>query len=827
MLHHLAGAALWATLLTSSRLQIGARIASGNYGIVHKATFDGRPVVAKAAAAALGESEELARAYLDAERRTNEAIGRSSGTQAYFPQYFGCETTSAESGGKEVRWLIFEHITGATLDDFAGRASALREEHGLTLVDVLGGLLKCTAAIHELGYVHRDIKLANVLLDESLDCSSETESNGGFQPFKLIDLGSSAMADGCTVLDSALGQCTAIDPDRSPCSPLYAPPEQFVNPEHPWAFDVFAIAMCVLRIALRRLGSDEGVTAFRTELAQCGGHLDEWVRNRLADTAIEPTLLDDLTSAFPSESPVDGFALLAAMLRPDPAARPSVDALLAHPYLSQPSGTLAPTSVAVSTPRWLSELLDGDSCEVTYYETRERPLAVSVRLRPPLGLLLSEDGMDGQANSEGRLTVDGFVEGSRAEASGAIAVGDRLVRVGGRDVRSASLEEVSAMIAASTRGQVELSFERDCTADGCDVRGTEFDAAAIDAAPPGAVLAAAATEAGGGTESGGRVWGVLDAGVASSIGQRASQEDSHVLTSWVSTPRFVAASAAQAAISAPSTSYVLAACFDGHRGPKASEYAAARLAEAVRRAVERGEPSPLAAGWRAVADGYAQTGAQDGACATMVLIADDGRMEVVNCGDSRTMLAAAPVSKDEMPAAGSANIRAPTAPTSGEPQRCVVEYATRDHCASDSDEGARIVNMGGQVRCAAGGMTRVSISSPEGDWQVAVARALGGSEWKGGGITDAADVSSLRLDARHRFLVLASDGVTGPLEDGGKTDMAGRSAPIAWRVAAAQAAGARAGAIAQGLVACAASEGGSDNATCIVLLLGDVSGAAE
>ena len=78
--------------------------------------------------------------------------------------------------------------------------------------------------------------------------------------------------------------------------------------------------------------------------------------------------------------------------------------------------------------------------------------------------------------------------------------------------------------------------------------------------------------------------------------------------------------------------YVLAACFDGHRGPRAAQYASAALPDAVRRAVERGEPSPLAAAWRAIADGYLETGHQDGACATMALIAMYFGMVLTNWG---------------------------------------------------------------------------------------------------------------------------------------------------------------------------------------------------
>lgn len=80
-----------------------------------------------------------------------------------------------------------------------------------------------------------------------------------------------------------------------------------------------------------------------------------------------------------------------------------------------------------------------------------------------------------------------------------------------------------------------------------------------------------------------------------------------------------------------------------------------------------------------------------------------------------------------------------------------------------------------------------------------MARALGGSEWRGGGIIDAADISTLRrvgverlggrhtlhlnvyfedgarrpfsfphrLDGGHAFLVLGTDGVWGPLDSAG------------------------------------------------------------
>jgi serine/threonine protein phosphatase PrpC len=117
-------------------------------------------------------------------------------------------------------------------------------------------------------------------------------------------------------------------------------------------------------------------------------------------------------------------------------------------------------------------------------------------------------------------------------------------------------------------------------------------------------------------------------------------------------------------------------------------------------------------------------------------------------------------------------------------------------------------------------LMRVAVETEDGLWQVAVGRALGGSEWRDAGIIDVADCEMVRLEPRHRFLVLATDGVWGPLDKSLRESSTERSEPVAFQVAGAQAAGSRAGDIAQGLVRCAERECGSDNASCVVLLLG-------
>ena len=80
--------------------------------------------------------------------------------------------------------------------------------------------------------------------------------------------------------------------------------------------------MCVLRLDLRCLTTDEQLAAFREELRNSDGDLEKWLRTKLDATAVEPTLLSDLAAAFPPEAPSDGFALLCAMAMGEGAVRP-------------------------------------------------------------------------------------------------------------------------------------------------------------------------------------------------------------------------------------------------------------------------------------------------------------------------------------------------------------------------------------------------------------------------------------------------------------------------------------------------------------------------
>ena len=64
----------------------------------------------------------------------------------------------------------------------------------------------------------------------------------------------------------------------------------------------------------------------------------------------------------------------------------------------------------------------------------------------------------------------------------------------------------------------------------------------------------------------------------------------------------------------------------------------------------------------------------------------------------------------------------------------------------------------------------MAVDSPEGRWQVAIARSLGGSQWRNAGISNVADTYQTSLDAlAGGFIVLASDGIWASLDSEGRT----------------------------------------------------------
>ena len=170
-------------------LEDQAPIAQGNYGEVVRGVLDGRRLVAKRAGGLLGEAE-LARQYLDVEAAATEAVRGLPG----FAPYAG-ERTCPDGE----RWLTWEDCG----------AVPLRESAAVPAAEAARGLTAAVVALHAAGWVHRDIKPDNVLVDPSRE------------DVLLVDLGSAArLGKGLAgALAAARGNGEGYDATRSPHSP--------------------------------------------------------------------------------------------------------------------------------------------------------------------------------------------------------------------------------------------------------------------------------------------------------------------------------------------------------------------------------------------------------------------------------------------------------------------------------------------------------------------------------------------------------------------------------------------------------------------------------
>lgn len=577
-----------ALLPPTTKVELVSLLSRGGYGEVHFARAPGAAELVAKVARPLDPAEaERAAAYLDAEATANAGVLGCPG----ICQYLGEASTSEGE-----RCLLFERIRPLGGGEGPATTCADLLRPGLAPPpiaprEVLRQLLVALSHIHRAGYLHRDIKLENVLLGAAAAGPS----------VKLIDLGSAVSLEGCGLFERMWGGCE-LDALSTPCSPVYSPPERFADTEHPFAFDVFAAAVCFLRLAWpAALRTEEATEEWRAELAAAGGDLERWLRTRVRATAVPEAWLDSL-AAFPAADAA-AFAVLRSMLHPDPAFRPSVDAVLAHPFLSPPGcapAAVTPAPRRTDTDARLLERLLSVECRLPGYAVSERPLSVRVALRRPLGLVLGEVGRaDG-----GGVTIDEILPGGHAAGS-ALRVGDRLVIVGERSLRGATYEESIAALAAGGR-ELELLFERSCAGvEGCELP-EEIGSPGASAAPAGAAASA------GATSPRGAALVVSDSGVFASRGGRTHMEDTSVLTSF------------SARTPAGLRSFVLAAVFDGHRGGDASAHLRSSLSRATSDALAAGEPSPLAVGWRRVVESYLGTGRQDGSTASAVLVGDDG-----------------------------------------------------------------------------------------------------------------------------------------------------------------------------------------------------------
>ena len=257
-------------------------VGNGAYGEVYEARVIGGPlkglrVVAKRAKVKRAKEADGSNAqrYLEVEAYINDDLMALCPEIA--PRYLGI----CNKKGRE--WLVWEFAGTETLEDILVRcasgntlkplASVLRLEDfdgGVRSVqklvtEVAVQLLTCCQALEESGIAHRDVKPNNLLVRDRRLC--------------LIDLGSAA-AMGLTAR-------TGFDENKACWTTSYAPPELFID-ENRWAsYDVYSVALILVRIVFPPLWDGGDFESFSGAYRAAGYDLDAWLRQVPLFAAIE------------------------------------------------------------------------------------------------------------------------------------------------------------------------------------------------------------------------------------------------------------------------------------------------------------------------------------------------------------------------------------------------------------------------------------------------------------------------------------------------------------------------------------------------------------
>ncbi|CAI5466006.1 unnamed protein product [Closterium sp. Yama58-4] len=295
-----------------SEVKVGRQLGHGNFGVVYEATVAGprgqpQRVVVKRKAAGAGADE-----MQDVELFMNHRLQRTvPGVAAKF-----LGTMEVQPGNKlqEGVWLVWQHQGDSTLDrhlkdsqypaplaamvlGVQGDASGWSEEQRMWVEwevaqTVMRQILSNLRALHHAGVVHRDVKPANLVVDEAE------------RHLCLIDLGA------CVDLRSGRNYV----PSETVMDPKYAAPERFVMPpattpqlppdplasllspflwvaNSPDRFDVFSAGVVLMQLSLKSLRHEANLEGFNNELKRCDYDLSRW-RKKFRPSNADMALLD-------------------------------------------------------------------------------------------------------------------------------------------------------------------------------------------------------------------------------------------------------------------------------------------------------------------------------------------------------------------------------------------------------------------------------------------------------------------------------------------------------------------------------------------------------
>lgn len=460
----------------SVQVKLLDKLGNGTFGGVHLAVNEvsGEQLIAKCARAATDDARAKtnAAAYLDIEGSINSKLCLSHNTSAvdatsscgrkHIAPYLGevelddtkyliweasGEYTLEDYVEMSEGWIQLAMDLGILLDDkFVGNnesntetISNQREQlHNQLAAEVLRQLLAALAYCHSRGICHRDIKPANVLVDPVT------------HTLRLLDFGSA-----CDMSSWSPKKLGYRGENKGPRSILYCAPEEFVDPESPYAFDIYGAAITWLRTMLSDDNIESENNASDNSEYQYGladeDHLFQW---RIAVRDFGHNLVSweewaTLHNALPygwnslfgrSRQGIQALRLLSNMMSYHPGDRASASEALLGPYLNPGCNVEAPElppampwSIMSHIQRWKKDKQvhswQDEECNIDDLFTKV--VAVEVNAKDLVGRL--QNGNKG-------IELTG---GSQCEIG---CEGDELLAIGSIDVETSSLEHVNELI---------------------------------------------------------------------------------------------------------------------------------------------------------------------------------------------------------------------------------------------------------------------------------------------------------------------------------------------------------------------------------------------
>ncbi len=179
-----------------------------------RAPLGGGTMAAVWSAVDTATAQEVALKVLHPEMAVQDEIVQRFDREAYCMQRGGskcaCRLLDRGTTGDDRPYLVLENLHGRTLADWINASERLSFRE---FAPVCGALLKALALVHDAGIVHRDVKPANVFVEQ--------DDRGEFKGVRVLDFGVSKVHDAaCSASELLTGNDTVAG------SLAYIAPEQ-------------------------------------------------------------------------------------------------------------------------------------------------------------------------------------------------------------------------------------------------------------------------------------------------------------------------------------------------------------------------------------------------------------------------------------------------------------------------------------------------------------------------------------------------------------------------------------------------------------------------